>query len=102
MNELNNEVSYNETDQKWNLYRIYNYHLSEVPRRKTHPNFVDYHEFLFDVLENELHKTPMNLRNRQILISMTEILRQSIIGVLKKDCLMRGKKTNNDELFDDE
>jgi hypothetical protein len=52
------KVSYNEIDKKWNLYRVYNYHLSEVSKGNTQPGFVDYHEFLFDVLENELHKTP--------------------------------------------
>jgi hypothetical protein len=64
--------------------------------------FVDYHEFLFDVLENELHKTPLNLHNRQLFISMLEILRVSIIGIMKKDCLKRGQRTKNDELFHDE
>lgn len=102
MNEIDNKGKYNETDKKWNLHRVYNYHLNEVSKGETNPAFVDYHEFLFDVLENELHKTPLNLHNRQLFIFMTESLRQSIIGVLKKDCLMRGKKTNNDELFDDE
>ena len=102
MNEMDNQVSYNEIDKKWNLYRVYNYHLSEVSKGNTQPGFVDYHEFLFDVLENELHKTPMNLHNRQLFISMVEILRQSMIAVMKKDCLMRGQITNNDEVLDDD
>jgi hypothetical protein len=102
MNEISGEVFYDETSKKWNLYRVYNYHLNEKSEGKFQPAFVDYHEFVFDVLENELHRTPLNLQNRQLLISMLESLRGSIIGALKKDCLMRGKKTNNDELFDDE
>lgn len=102
MNEIDNRSNYNETDKKWNLHRVYNYHLNTFSKEETNPAFVDYHEFLFDVLENELNKTPLNLHNRQVFIFMVESLRQSIIGVLKKDCLMRGKQTNNDELFDDE
>ena len=102
MNEIDERGNYNETDKKWNLHRVYNYHLETFSKGETNPAFVDYHEFLFDVLENELHKTPMNLHNRQLFIFMIESLRQSIIGVLKKDCLMRGQQTKNDELFDDE
>ena len=102
MNEINKKGEYNETQDKWNLYRVYNYHLSEVSSKQFQAGFVDYHEFLFDVLENELHKTPMNLHNRDILIHMLETLRGSIIGALKKDCLMRGQRTKNDEVVDDE
>ena len=102
MNEISDGVFYDETSEKWKLYRIYNYHLNERSKGKFQPAFVDYHEFVFDVLENELHKTPLNLQNRQLLINMLESLRGSIIGALKKDCLMRGEKTHNDELFDDE
>ena len=102
MNEIDNKVSYDETEDKWNLYRVYNYHLEEQSKGKFQAGFVDYHEFLFDVLENELHKIPLNLHNRQLFISMLENLRGSIIGVMKKDCLKRGQQTKNDELFDDE
>jgi len=100
MSEIDNEVNYNEVDEKWNLHRVYNYYLNEFMTSEMQPAFVDYHEFLFDVLENELHKTPLNFQNRQVLISMVEILRHSMIGALKKDCLNRGKKTNNDEVVD--
>ena len=102
MSEISDEVFYDETFEKWKLNRVYNYHRKEFMTSEMHPAFVDYHEFLFDVLENELHKTPMNLHNRHIFISMIENLRHAMIGALKKDCLNRGKKTNNDELFDDE
>jgi hypothetical protein len=44
----------------------------------------------------------MNLHNRQLFISMVEVLRQSMIAVMKKDCLMRGQITNNDEVLDDD
>jgi len=101
MNEIDNKGNYNETDKNWSLHRVYNYHLHEFRGGQIHPAFVDYHEFLFDVLENELHKTPLNLHNREVFIFMVEQLRHSIIGVLKKDCLRRGKKTNNREVFDD-
>ena len=102
MNEIHKKGEYNETQDKWNLYRVYNYHLNEFSKKQIQAGFVDYHEFLFDVLENELHKSPMNLQNRDVLIHMLETLRGSIIGALKKDCLMRGQKTNNDETVDDE
>ena len=102
MNEIDHQVNYDETNDKWNLYRVYNYHLREFSKKKFHAGFVDYHEFLFDVLENELHKTPMNLHNRDVFIRMLETLRGSIIGALKKDCLMRGQQTKNDEVVDDE
>ena len=102
MNEIGRQVNYDETNEKWHLYRVYNYHLSEFSKKNFQAGFVDYHEFLFDVLENELHKSPMNLQNRDVLIYMLENLRHSIIGTLKKDCLMRGQKTNNDETVDDE
>ena len=102
MNEISNQVFYDEHAQKWNLYRVYNYHLNERSKGKFQPAFVDYHEFVFDTIENELNKTPLNLENRQLLISMFETLRGSIIGVLKQDCLMRGQKTKNDELSDDD
>ena len=102
MNEIGRQVNYDETQDKWNLYRVYNYHLSEFSKNKFQAGFVDYHEFLFDVLENELHKSPLNLQNRNVLIHMLETLRGTIIGVLKKDCLSRGLKTNNDEIVDDD
>lgn len=102
MNEISDQVFYNETAEKWKLCRVYNYHLNEISKGKFQPAFVDYHEFVFDVIENELNNTPLNLENRELLISMLETLRGSIIGALKQDCLNRGKKTNNDELSDDE
>ena len=51
MNEIDERGNYNETDKKWKLHRVYNYHLETFSKGETNPAFVDYHEFLFDVLE---------------------------------------------------
>ena len=71
----------------WPIKNVVDYGLDEFAEEHFHPDFVDYHEYLFDQVQELLKSEPMSDSDLRLARVTVEILRETIIGVLKKRLL---------------
>jgi hypothetical protein len=69
---------------KWPIKNVVDYEIEDLLEGDVHHAFIDYHEYLFDQVQELLKLEPMSDSDIQLARMTVDILRLGIIGVLKK------------------
>ena len=69
---------------KWPIKNVVDYEIEDLLEGDVHHAFIDYHEYLFDQVQELLKLEPMSDSDIRLAKMTVDILRLGIIGVLKK------------------
>ena len=69
---------------EWELKYKYDYQLHQLHNKPYHKDFVDYQEYLFDMVQKTLATEPFTEEDRKAVEFQINMLRLGVIGVLKK------------------
>ena len=69
---------------KWPIKNVVDYEIEDLLEGDVHHAFIDYHEYLFDRVQELLKLEPVSDSDIQLARMTVDILRLGIIGVLKK------------------